>query len=100
MIVGYNPCKVIINTLEKVYWSCHHKQKVPTTEQLAGNIPITVKTLGLDSYMDVQILNPIEVLLIISVPSKCPRCSNCQQCDGDAKDYYPDTLKQVVIVPE
>ena len=106
MIAGYYPYKIISNTLEEVYLSCHHEQQDPTTQQLAGNIPVTVKTLGLDSYMDVQILNPIEVLLIMSVPSgtrlmrgKCPRCSNCQECDGDAKDYYPDTLKQIVIVP-
>lgn len=107
MIANYNPhCKIISDTLEELYLGSDRTIGI-TTEQLAKYLPITVKILGLDAFMDVPITNPIEVLLLMNVASRssvcmsrCSKCVNCRICYKSDQDYYTDTVKKIIIVPD
>jgi hypothetical protein len=107
----YSSIKINSNVLEKMYIGDYETNNLYPND-LMSNIPKTVKMLMINGYCMDPIFNPIEVLVLGGIMSgttipgnknslqSCPKCHHCEKIKNQPDDYYPQTLKELIIVPE
>jgi len=112
VLIGDYSSRILIksNALEYMYigdWETNGLN----SKELLTNIPKSVKTLMTNGYCNDPIYNQLEVLILCGISSKttipikndgggCPECNHCKKLKSLPGEYYPNTLKELIIVPE